>query len=48
MIEYIRFNSGYPVGLASVGKRKISFRERITVLYGAERDRKDYHSSGSC
>lgn len=34
MIEYIRFNSGYPVALSTVGNKKINFNERITVLYG--------------
>lgn len=34
MIEYIKFNSGYPAALPALGKKKISFNERITVLYG--------------
>lgn len=34
MIEYIRFNSGYPLDLPALGRKKINFRERITVLYG--------------
>ena len=34
MIEYIRFNSGYPLHLPEIGNRKIIFRERITVLCG--------------